>query len=144
MPKITEAQRKKAIREYFRKYRKNNPEKIKKIRDRYWNNVFRKMKEKSISIDTSAIRQKLGLNQQQFWARLGVTQSGGSRYENGRRIPRPVQQLVHLMYVENIDIQKIKREDFEVIEYLRANKPAFLKELKKEAKAAAAAAKKGG
>jgi hypothetical protein len=103
-----------------------------------------KMKEKSISIDTSAIRQKLGLNQQQFWARLGVTQSGGSRYENGRRIPRPVQQLVHLMYVENIDIQKIKREDFEVIEYLRANKPAFLKELKKEAKAAAAAAKKGG
>ncbi|HEY8857276.1 MAG TPA: helix-turn-helix domain-containing protein [Rugosibacter sp.] len=101
------------------------------------------MKEKSTSIDTSAIRQKLGLNQQQFWARLGVTQSGGSRYENGRRMPRPVQQLVHLMYVENIDIRKIKREDFEVIEYLRANKPAFLKELKKEAKAAAAAAKKG-
>jgi len=95
------------------------------------------MKEKiTSSIDVSAIRQKLGLNQQTFWARLGVTQSGGSRYENGRRMPRPVQQLVRLVYVENIDIQKIKREDFEVIEYLRANKPAFLKELKKEAKAA--------
>ena len=48
MPKITEAQRKKAMREYHREYRKNNPEKIKKIRDRYWDNVFRKMKEKSI------------------------------------------------------------------------------------------------
>ena len=48
MPKITESQRKKAIREYHREYRKNNPEKIKKIRDRYWDNVFRKMKEKSI------------------------------------------------------------------------------------------------
>ena len=43
-----------------------------------------KMKEKNTSMDIPAIRQKLGLNQQQFWARLGVTQSGGSRYENGR------------------------------------------------------------
>ncbi|AJP47803.1 XRE family transcriptional regulator [Rugosibacter aromaticivorans] len=99
------------------------------------------MKAQNITTDISAIRQKLGLNQQQFWARLGVTQSGGSRYENGRNMPRPVQQLVHLVYVENIDLQKIKREDFEVIEYLRTTKPAVLKELKKEAKAAA---KKGG
>jgi len=30
MPKTTEEQRKKAIREYHRLYRKNNPEKIKK------------------------------------------------------------------------------------------------------------------
>lgn len=42
--KITEEQRKKAIREYHRNYRKNNPERIKKIRDRYWDNQFKKIK----------------------------------------------------------------------------------------------------
>ena len=30
-------------------------------------------------IDAREIRKKLGLNQQQFWSRVGVTQSGGSR-----------------------------------------------------------------
>ena len=38
-------------------------------------------------IDAREIRRKLGLNQQQFWSTLGVTQSGGSRYENGRHMP---------------------------------------------------------
>ena len=42
------------------------------------------------------IRRKLGLNQQEFWSRIGVTQSGGSRYESGRKIPRPVLALVVL------------------------------------------------
>ena len=46
--KITEQQRKKAMREYHRLYRKNNPKRIKKIRDRYWDNQFKKMKERSI------------------------------------------------------------------------------------------------
>ena len=73
------------------------------------------MKAKKDAVDVGTIRQKLGLNQQQFWARLGVTQSGGSRYENGRNMPRPVQELVRLVYVENIDIKKIKREDMDVI-----------------------------
>ena len=82
------------------------------------------------------IRRKLGLNQQQFWSKLGVTQSGGSRYESGRSMPRPVHQLLRLVHVEQIDIQKIKRDDYEVIEYLRAHKPDLLKELKKQARAA--------
>ena len=81
------------------------------------------------------IRRKLGLNQQQFWSMLGVTQSGGSRYESGRNMPRPVHQLLRLVHIEQIDIQKIKREDFEVIEYLKAHKPDLLKDLKKQAKA---------
>lgn len=88
-------------------------------------------------IDARAIRSKMKMNQQQFWAKLGVTQSGGSRYESGRNMPRPVRQLLRLVHVEQIDIQKIKRDDYEVVEYLRAAKPGLLKELKKEAKAAA-------
>ena len=90
----------------------------------------------SEKIDVRDIRRKLGMNQQQFWSELGVTQSGGSRYESGRNMPRPVQQLLRLVHVEHIDIQKIKREDYEVIEYLRSAKSSLFKDLKKEAKAA--------
>ncbi len=41
-------------------------------------------------------RRKLGLNQSAFWSPLGVTQSGGSRYESGRNLPKPVALLVTL------------------------------------------------
>lgn len=85
-------------------------------------------------VDAREIRRKLGLNQQQFWSRLGVTQSGGSRYESGRNMPRPVQHLLRLVHVEQIDIQKIKREDYEVVEFLRAKNAELFKDLKKQAK----------
>lgn len=86
-------------------------------------------------INAREIRRKLGMNQQQFWSKLGVTQSGGSRYESGRNMPRPVQHLLRLVHVEQIDIQKIKKDDYEVVEFLKARKPDMFKELKKEAKA---------
>ena len=93
-------------------------------------------------IDAREIRRKMGLNQQQFWSQLGVTQSGGSRYESGRNMPRPVQQLLRLVHVENIDISKVTREDFEVAEYLKAHDPEQYKSLKKLARAAVTAAAK--
>jgi len=86
-------------------------------------------------VDVREIRRKLGLNQSQFWSKIGVTQSGGSRYESGRSIPRPVQALLKLVHVEQIDISKIRKDDFEVLEYLRSTQPDVLKTLKKEAKA---------
>ena len=90
---------------------------------------------KTDTIDARAIRRKLGLNQQQFWSKIGVTQSGGSRYESGRNMPRPVQQLLRLVHVEQIDIGKIKRDDWEVVEYLKSSDPDLYKSLKKAAKA---------
>ncbi|MGE5466568.1 MAG: helix-turn-helix domain-containing protein [Ignavibacteria bacterium] len=87
-------------------------------------------------IDAREIRRKLGLNQQQFWSKLGVTQSGGSRYESGRNMPRPVQHLLRLVHVEQIDINKVRKEDFEVIDYLRSHDSELFKSLKKQAKAA--------
>lgn len=87
-------------------------------------------------VDAREIRRKLGMNQQQFWSKLGVTQSGGSRYESGRNMPRPVQHLLRLVHVEQIDIGKVKKEDFEVVEYLKAHEPEMFKNLKKQAKAA--------
>ena len=41
-------------------------------------------------------RKKNGLNQKDFWTRYGVTQSGGSRYESGRNIPKPLAILLWL------------------------------------------------
>ena len=57
------------------------------------------------------IRRKLGLNQHDFWSKVGVTQSGGSRYESGRNMPRPVRELVRLVHIEHIDLGKIKKDD---------------------------------
>lgn len=86
-------------------------------------------------IDPREIRRKLGLNQQQFWSKIGVTQSGGSRYESGRNMPKPVRELLRLVHVEQVDIQRIRREDVDVIDYLKANEPELLKSLRKQAKA---------
>lgn len=44
-------------------------------------------------------RKRLGLNQLDFWSPVGITQSGGSRYEKGGRdIPMPVQLLLEIAY----------------------------------------------
>jgi transcriptional regulator with XRE-family HTH domain len=86
------------------------------------------------NIDAREIRRKLGLNQQQFWSNLGVTQSGGSRYESGRNMPKPVRELLRLVHVEQIDIKTIKREDWDVIEYLKSQEPELYKSLKKSAR----------
>ena len=86
-------------------------------------------------VDVREIRRKLGMNQSQFWSKIGVTQSGGSRYESGRNIPRPVQALLRLVHIEQVDISKIKKDDVEVVEYLKATNPELFKTLKKEARA---------
>lgn len=88
-------------------------------------------------VDPRDIRRKLGMNQQQFWSKIGVTQSGGSRYESGRNMPKPVRELLRLVHVEQIDIARIKREDFEVVEYLKSEDPEMFKALKKSAKSKA-------
>jgi predicted transcriptional regulator len=51
-------------------------------------------------VDTRKLREGLGLNQSEFWDRIEVTQSGGSRYENGHAMPRPVRRLLGLVYLK--------------------------------------------
>lgn len=53
-------------------------------------------KQKLDFANIAVARQKEGLNQKDFWSRYGVTQSGGSRYESGRNIPRPLAILLWL------------------------------------------------
>ena len=85
-------------------------------------------------IDAREIRRKLGLNQQQCWSPLGVTQSGGSPYESGRNMPKPVRELLRLVHVEQVDIKIIKRDDIEVVEYFKAQESELFKSLKKLAR----------
>ena len=80
------------------------------------------------------IRRRLGLNQEQFWTQIGVTQSGGSRYESGREMPRPVKELLRLVHVEQIDLSQVKRIDFEIISYLKDSHPDLYRNLRRAVK----------
>lgn len=60
-----------------------------------------KKKIKVSAMKVAAVRAATGLNQSEFWGRVGVTQSGGSRYEGGRRMPTPVKMLIALAYTAN-------------------------------------------
>lgn len=66
--------------------------------------------------DAEAVRTKrrqLGMRQEKFWSPLGVTQSGGSRYENERDIPMPVQLLLEIAY-------GTEKQSAKVVDYLRS------------------------
>lgn len=76
------------------------------------------------------IRKKLGINQLDFWSRIGVTQSGGSRYESGRTMPKPVRELLRLVYVKNVPLSSVDGTDLRIAEHLRETKPALYKQLR--------------
>jgi hypothetical protein len=44
------------------------------------------------------LRLRHKLNQSNFWQRFTITQSGGSRYERGRPLPRPLALLIHFWH----------------------------------------------
>lgn len=46
--------------------------------------------------DLVKMRKARNENQSEFWQRFGCTQSGGSRYEGGRDLPRPTAILIAL------------------------------------------------
>ena len=46
-------------------------------------------------------RKQRGMNQADFWGRVGATQSAGSRYEQGRRLPNATQVLLTLAYAND-------------------------------------------
>lgn len=81
------------------------------------------------------IRKKLGLNQLEFWGQIGVTQSGVSRYESGRSMPKAVRELLRLVHLEQLNLAKISGEDLEIAQRLKEKDPELYKSLKKEVKA---------
>ena len=79
------------------------------------------------------IRRKLRLNQQEFWSRIGVTQSGGSRYESGRGMPKPVRELLRLVHIEGLKLDQVKGDDLGVVSYLKHANPRLYRSLRKAA-----------
>ncbi len=50
------------------------------------------------------LREKTGLTQEEFWGRVGMSQSGGSRLENeNRNLPEPVRILLTIAYGDSKD-----------------------------------------
>ena len=93
------------------------------------------MKIPEFLLNPREIRRRLGLNQQEFWTKIGVTQSGGSRYESGRSMSRPVMELLRLVHVEQVDLSRVKKEDFEVIEHLKTYHPDLYRSLRRAVRA---------
>ncbi|MBM5573111.1 MULTISPECIES: DNA-binding transcriptional regulator [Deefgea] len=85
------------------------------------------------------IRKQLGMNQQDFWSQIGVTQSGGSRYESGRNMPKPVAELLRVVHIEGIDLAKLRKEEIKVLELLRSERPELMDELLQKAQQSEAA-----
>ena len=77
--------------------------------------------------------RKLRMNQQEFWSRIGVTQSGGSRYESGRTMPKPVRELLRLVHIEGIALDRARGADFEVVSYLKKSNPKLYTSLRRAA-----------
>jgi transcriptional regulator with XRE-family HTH domain len=69
------------------------------------------MLSKEVDFDPREMRRRLDLNQQEFWSAVGVTQSGGSRYEQDRRIPKPVMELLRLRYQLGIKLEDITEDN---------------------------------
>lgn len=65
--------------------------------------------------EAKLLRSKLGMNQSEFWRRISVTQSGGSRYESGRDLPKPVRILLHITYAP-------EKQAMAMFEHLRKRK----------------------
>ncbi len=84
-------------------------------------------------VNVGALRKTLRLNQSEFWSIIGVTQSGGSRYENGRAMPRPVRMLLQLVHVQGLNVRTVERGDFDVIDYLKTEDRPLLTKLKRVA-----------
>lgn len=55
------------------------------------------------------VRLARGENQSTFWPKLGQTQSGGSRYECGRKVPRGTLMLAWLYLEGEITEEQLER-----------------------------------
>ena len=89
------------------------------------------MKPFSVIPNPRDIRKRLSMNQSDFWARLGVTQSGGSRYESGRALPKPVRELVRLVYLRGVPLEIANGTDLRIAAQLKKQKPDLYRGLRK-------------
>lgn len=56
------------------------------------------------------LREQQKLDQASFWNPVGISQSGGSRYEARGRIPQPVQMLLTIRYGTNSQRSRVMQQ----------------------------------
>jgi hypothetical protein len=87
--------------------------------ENYWQPAHRatsadRSSEASSSVDRVliiAFRKKKKESQRRFWARFGVTQSRGSRFESGAEIPAPVSILLGLYFTRTVSDSDLGRAE---------------------------------
>lgn len=77
-----------------------------------------------LTVAPKVLRLQLGLTQAGFWSPVGVSQSGGSRYESGRKLPASISALLHLVHIEGLNLNDVSGEDSRVGRRLRETDPA--------------------
>ena len=80
------------------------------------------------------LRRTFALSQYEFWRRIGVTQSGGSCYEQGRSLSPPVAQLLEVVYIKGVALERLSSDDFAILEFLKTQHPDLYKSLDKAAR----------
>lgn len=61
------------------------------------------------------LRDRAKEPQHTFWARVGVTQATGCRYEGGATIPKPVRMLLYAVYVAGVELDSSTPEGAEKV-----------------------------
>lgn len=87
--------------------------------------------EHAFPANLTALRKQLYMNQKEFWGAIGVTQSAGSRYESGKNIPAPVQELLRLVYIDQLNLSKVSRPDMDIAIFLKTLYPELYENLRK-------------
>jgi len=62
------------------------------------------------AVKLTKLRQKAGLSQSEFWERVGITQSGGSRYEKGQLVRKPLRMLLTMAYGSPKDRERVVQQ----------------------------------
>lgn len=64
------------------------------------------------------LRLAAGLSQKEFWSSIGLTQSGGCRYETSGKIPRPYRILLCTMYVAGLKLDVSTPEAVQKLQHI--------------------------
>lgn len=81
---------------------------IAEIRQSHTEESVRPVRTEINSAFVQAHRRQVKESQKTFWARFGVTQSRGSRFELGANIPKPVMMLLRLYFEARISDDDIR------------------------------------
>lgn len=97
--------------------------------------TFKEYKMEKTSINPKNLRIANDLNQIEFWEKVGITQSGGSRYESGdRRMPPSLAEILRLTYIEHVDLKDVTRDSIDIAKLLKKDQPELYASLLKEVK----------